>query len=150
MITAYIFTECNRKHDIVIAISLSCQQNVITACILTECNRKHDIVILLDFSGSEQSFYRVMVRFIRKVIHGLDFRFDRTRLGLATYAQDTTVSTKLNASACLLGHFHKNSKQKNKCLHSHSPLVNCMDLDFGTFGYHVLGVILFYANAFLC
>ncbi len=55
------------------------------------CTGKYDIIIMLDFSGSLLEYYKTMIRFVRHVIYGLDFRFDRTRLALAAYAEEIRV-----------------------------------------------------------
>ena len=60
--------------------------------VFTACTRMQDIVIMVDFSGSLSSYYRTMIQFLRHVVYGLDFRFDRTRLALAAYAEEIRVS----------------------------------------------------------
>ena len=60
--------------------------------VFTACTRMQDVIIMVDFSGSLSSYYRTMIQFLRHVVYGLDFRFDRTRLALAAYAEEISVS----------------------------------------------------------
>lgn len=55
------------------------------------CRRQYDLVFLLDFSGSVEESYNITIAFTRRVIYGLEFRFDRVRVGMATFANNTDV-----------------------------------------------------------
>ena len=76
---------------------------------------------MMDFSGSLHSYYRTMVQFVRHVIYGLDFRYDRTRLALAAYAEEIRVRTVLCKS------LKCNSKQESTTYLDNSTLTKPYD-----------------------
>lgn len=55
-----------------------------------------DVVFLLDFSGSVDDTYYLALSFIRRVIYGLEFSFDRTRVAMATFSDGTEIHFHLN------------------------------------------------------
>ena len=63
---------------------------------VSACRRQYDMVFLLDFSGSVEQAYNRTISFVRRVVFGLEFRFDRVRLGVATYADN--ADAKFNVS----------------------------------------------------
>ena len=65
-------------------------------CYISGCSRLLDVVFLLDFSGSVDDTYSLVLNFIKHVVHGLEFSFDRTRVALATFSDRTDVKFHLN------------------------------------------------------
>ncbi|ELT99358.1 hypothetical protein CAPTEDRAFT_47275, partial [Capitella teleta] len=55
------------------------------------CSSRLDVAFVLDVSGSLYSVYALGIEFIRTVIQGLEFRFDRTRAGLVMYSDTASV-----------------------------------------------------------
>ena len=54
------------------------------------------MVFLLDFSGSVDDTYNLVLSFIKHIVYGLEFSFDRTRVALATFSDRTDVKFHLN------------------------------------------------------
>ena len=57
--------------------------------ILTGCTKSLDLVFVMDLSGSVKDEYEMSVQFAHLVVYGLNMLYDRTRVGVVTFA--TTV-----------------------------------------------------------
>ena len=55
------------------------------------------MIFLLDVSGSVDDTYNIVTKFVKHVVYGLEFSFDRTRVGLATFADRADVQFNLNS-----------------------------------------------------
>ena len=62
----------------------------------SECQAQLDIGFILDLSGSVYSVYSLGVEFIRKIVQGLEFRFDRSRAAFVIFSDQATVRFYLN------------------------------------------------------
>lgn len=56
------------------------------------CNNKYDIAFVLDFSGSVEDVYTRTIAFVRRVVYGLEFRFDTARVAVVTFSTDAQIS----------------------------------------------------------
>jgi collagen type VI alpha len=61
------------------------------------CRRQYDIALVLDLSGSVEEAYTTLSTFSRRFVQGLEFRFDRMRLALVTYADRGSVNFRLDS-----------------------------------------------------
>ena len=57
----------------------------------SECQASLDVSFILDLSGSVYSVYALGMELIRKIIFGLEFRFDRSRAAFVLYSNDAYV-----------------------------------------------------------
>ena len=55
---------------------------------VSECTRQRDVVFVVDVSVSLEKSIDMMVAFMKVLVQGLSFRYDRTRVGFITFARE--------------------------------------------------------------
>ena len=84
------------KHCI-ISPHITTQMNyMLMYLLISGCGRRSDVVFILDTSGSVEQSFEFSMRVTRKIVQGLNFAGGRTRVGLVTFNDRTTVRFHLN------------------------------------------------------
>lgn len=65
-------------------------------CWIAECFRQLDVVIVLDGSGSLEDSFETSMRLTKRIVQGLNFAGGRTRVGVMTYSDSSTIQFNLN------------------------------------------------------